>query len=63
MISLVTAGLLDSSFLVPLQVFQTWLMVLVKASWVAEHAAVRVAWNDELEGFVPFYDMAEGVLS
>lgn len=57
MISLVTAGLLDSSFLVPLQVFQTWLVVLAKASWVSEHAPLRVAWDAELEGFVPFYEV------
>ena len=59
MISLVTAGLLDSSFLVPLQVFQTWLLVLVKASWMADHSPVRIAWDSEQEGFVPFYEMTE----
>lgn len=62
MISLVTAGLLDSSFLVPLQVFQTWIFILVKASWCIDHSPVRVAWDAELEGFVP-YHVVEGVLA
>jgi hypothetical protein len=63
MISLVTAGLLDTSFLVPLQVFQTWLMVLIKASVVSAHAPLRLAWDEGVDGFVPYYDMVQGVVS
>tara|TARA_R110000824_G_scaffold328305_2_gene515207 strand:+ start:546 stop:737 length:192 start_codon:yes stop_codon:yes gene_type:complete len=63
MISLVTAGLMDTSFLIPLQVFQTYIMVLAKASWVATHAPIRIAWDPVLEGFVPFGTMTAEVLS
>lgn len=52
MISLVTAGLLDTSFLVPLQVFQTWLIVLIKASLIAEWGERSLEWVPDKEAFV-----------
>jgi hypothetical protein len=63
MISLVTAGLLDTSFLVPMQVFQTWILILVRASWDAAHAPIRLAWDDSVDGFVPYCDMVQGVVA
>jgi hypothetical protein len=52
MISLVTAGLLDTSFLVPLQVFQTWLLVLVKATIISEWGDRQLEWVPDKEAFV-----------
>lgn len=56
MISLVTAGLLDTSFLVPLQVFQTWLLVLVKATVVSEWGDRQLEWVPEEGAFVYTYE-------
>lgn len=52
MIGLVTGGFLDASLLVPLQVFQTWIMILVKATWAAEFAPQRLSWSPELDHFI-----------
>lgn len=57
MISLVTAGLLDTSFLVPLQVFQTWLLVLVKATVVSEWGDRSLEWVPDKDAFVYTSDM------
>lgn len=62
MISLVQMGILDTSFLVPLQVFQTWMMVLVKATWVAEFAPKRLAWDAENDTFIYASEMVEGLV-
>ena len=61
MISLVQMGVLDTSFLVPLQVFQTWMMILLKATWVAEFAPRRLAWDSDNETFVYFSEAVEGL--
>lgn len=61
MISLVTSGLMDLSFLVPLQVFQTWIMYLAKATWLAEFAPKRVVWSPEKADFIYPYDLVQGV--
>ena len=62
MISLVQLSILDTSFLVPLQVFQTWMMVLVKATWAAEYAPKRLAWDAENDTFIYASDLVEGMV-
>lgn len=61
MISLVQLGILDTSFLVPLQVFQTWMFVLVKATWLAEYAPKRLAWDNESDSFIYASELVEGI--
>lgn len=61
MISLATMGMLDTSFLVPLQVFQTWILILVKATLVAEFAPRRLAWDSDNDTFVYFNEAVDGL--
>lgn len=61
MIQLIQWGVMDTSFLVPLQVFQTWICVLVKASLLAEFAPKRLAWVEDTDSFVYASDIIEGI--
>jgi hypothetical protein len=63
MIQLIQWGVMDTSFLVPLQVFQTWMFILVKATWVAEFAPKRLAWVEESDSFIYASDLVEGIAS
>lgn len=63
MISLATMGMLDTSFLVPLQVYQTILIDMVKSSLMAALLPTRLAWDESKDAFIYAYETTSSMVA
>jgi hypothetical protein len=63
MVSLATMGMLDTSFLVPLQVYQTILIDMVKSSLMAVLLPTRLVWDEGRDAFIYAYEATGGCIA